>query len=535
MGNSNGRKVLLSSVCQPFGEKYGDGFGTSYEGTHQIMWAQGLFRTRGTSTQWGIDFIAQNLATPTTTLHYPTMGQFIDEIKRGYDYIGIAFVTATLHKMIPMVEAIRKHAPASQIVLGGYGTALGEELLAPYADHICRGEGVSYMRELLGESLDRTIEQPVIMQRRTLFSLPLLGDLGYIFAGVGCPNGCDFCATSHYYRRQHIQFLRSGRSILCAIERLREINPKLDLFWINDEDFLLDEERGRGFLEAIRESDLPAFGISVFSSVKALSKYEPSELVEMGIDWVWVGYEAKSAGYAKMEGKPYQELFAELHRHGISTLASMIIGYDYQTPEIIQQEFEELMSFRPSMCQFLIYGPSPDTPLYHRMKDEGRLFPQHIDTYNRHDGFYLQFEHPHIGAEEMQAIQRQLYHDEYARLGPTIYRVVEDFFSGYVNLRDHPAERVRAKAQKYKRDAHNTLPIILAAKRYLEPQTGEWLDNLYQEIIKETGRLNAKERLFEKIAPAILAMTHLSMRFDIGQQPKFSKRTFPEPVGPWRP
>jgi hypothetical protein len=83
--NSNGRKLLLTSVCQPFGPKHGDGFGTSYEGSHQILWAQGIFRTRGITTQWGIDFIAENLKIPTTTLHYPTMAQFVAEIKRGYE------------------------------------------------------------------------------------------------------------------------------------------------------------------------------------------------------------------------------------------------------------------------------------------------------------------------------------------------------------------------------------------------------------------------------------------------------------------
>ena len=84
MNGSSERKLLLSSVCQPFGVKHGDGFGVSYEGSHQIMWAQGVFKTRATTTQWGIDFIAENLQIPTITLHYPTMDRFIAEIRKGY-------------------------------------------------------------------------------------------------------------------------------------------------------------------------------------------------------------------------------------------------------------------------------------------------------------------------------------------------------------------------------------------------------------------------------------------------------------------
>ena len=519
------RKLLLSSVCRPFGEKYGDGFGVSYEGSHQLMWAQGIFRSRGTTTQWGIDFIAENLQIPTTTLHYPTMRQFIREIKKGYDYIGIAFVAPTLHKMIPMVRAIRRHAPASKIILGGYGTALGDKL-APYADYICQGEGVAFMRKLLGEPLNQPIVQPVITQQQSLFSMPLLGKVGYVFAGLGCPNGCDFCATSHYFKRRHIKFLPDGPSILRAIERLRGIYPEMVDIWINDEDFLLNESRGRGFLEAIRRSDLPPLAVSIFSSVKALSRFKASELVEMGIDWIWVGYGGQRAGYAKMQGRPYRELFADLHEHGISVLASMIIGFDYQTPEIIQEEFEDLMSMRPSMCQFLIYGPAAGTPANERMRAEGRFHDDIMADHTKHDGFYLGFKHPHIGKDEMVSIQRNLYRQEFERLGPSVFRVVDDWLTGHVSLRGHPADRVRAKARYCGRNAHRAQMLLRASQRYLNPQSARRLEQLRRRIAKETGPMTRRERLVARLAPAMLRYTAFKLRHNIGQQPRFTRRTF---------
>ncbi|MFH1434522.1 MAG: hypothetical protein ABIJ56_02280, partial [Pseudomonadota bacterium] len=178
------KRVLLTSVCRPFGEKYGDGFGVSYEGSHQLLWAQGIFRPRSTTTQWGIDFIAENLNTPVVTLHYPSLKQLINEIKKGYDYVGIAFVVPTFHKIKPMVEAIRRHAPGTKIILGGYGTILPDEELAPLSDYICRGEGVAFMRELLGEPNGTDYKQPIIAKQSYLFSLPILARVGYIFAGL---------------------------------------------------------------------------------------------------------------------------------------------------------------------------------------------------------------------------------------------------------------------------------------------------------------------------------------------------------------
>ena len=534
MSGPTGKRVLLSSVCQPFGEKYGDGFGVSYEGSHQLMWAQGIFRPRTTTTQWGIDFIAHNLQAPTTTLHYPTMAQFVAELRKGYDYVGIAFISATLHKLIPMVEAVRRVAPGTKIVLGGYGTALGAEI-EPYADHVCRGEGVAFMRELLGERVDAPIEQPVVTQVQTLFSLPLGGRIGYVFAGLGCPNGCDFCATSAYFGRRHIRFLPDGESILRAMEGLRRVHPDMTDFWINDEDFLLNEARGRGFLEAIRRSDLPPLSISIFSSPKALSQFTASELVEMGIDWVWVGYEAKRAGYSKMDGRPYPELFADLRAHGISVLASMIIGFDYQTPAIIEEEFEELMSLRPSMCQFLIYGPAHGTPLYARLEAEGRLLPEMYSDHSKHDGFSLGFCHPHIGPEEMSALQRQLYHREFERLGPAVFRVGEDWLDGHVGLRDHPAPRVRAKAERLGRTAHQVLIAGPASKRYMSERAGLWMDGLLERLEAETGPMTRSERLLSKIAPAMLLKCDVKRRLGIGEQPESTRRVFhtPEAAPGW--
>jgi radical SAM superfamily enzyme YgiQ (UPF0313 family) len=520
------RRLLLSSVCKPFGERYGDGFGSSYEGSHQIMWAQGIFRTRGVTTQWGIDFIAENLQIPTTTLHYPTMKQFIAEVRKGYDYVGIAFIGATMHKMIAMVEAIRREAPATKIILGGYGTALGAEVLAPYADHICQGEGVSFMRELLGERVDAPIAQPVITQTQSLFSLPVLSRTGYVFAGLGCPNGCDFCATSHYFKRQHIALLPDGPSILRAMVRLRELNPGMDSFWVNDEDFLLDEARGRGFLEAIRRSNLPPLSLSIFSSVKALSQFTAAELVEMGVDWVWVGFEGRRSGYAKQRGRSYPDLLADLHHHGISVLASMIIGFDYQTPAIIEEELEELLKLRPAMSQFLIYGPAVGTPLHARMKEQGRLLPEVLADPSKLDGFSLTFKHPTISGDEMSAIQRRLYREEFARLGPSVFRVADDWLMGHVNLRDHAAPRVRAKAEKYGQAAHQALKAMHASKRYLSAERAAWLTDLESRLAGATGALSRRERLEAQLIPAVLRYTAFKLRHGIGQQPEHTRREY---------
>ena len=101
-----------------------------------------------------------------------------------------------------------------------------------------------------------------------------------------------------------------------------------------------------------------------------------TEILEMGIDGLWIGYEGTRSGYAKQEGRPVGELFADLRRHGITVLASMIVGFPYQTPAIIEDELRGLLDLEPVFAQFLIYGPCPGTPFYEQVVREGTLAPE---------------------------------------------------------------------------------------------------------------------------------------------------------------
>ena len=76
---------------------------------------------------------------------------------------------------------------------------------------------------------------------------------GKVFAGLGCPNGCDFCCTSHFFSRRHIKLLPSGKDIYRVVERYLEMDPNL-VFLILDEDFLLNKARAMEFRDCVMKS-----------------------------------------------------------------------------------------------------------------------------------------------------------------------------------------------------------------------------------------------------------------------------------------
>ena len=333
---------------------------------------------------------------PTTVLHYPSRRELVEELGRGYDVVGISFVLSTFHRMKEVVALVRKHSPSSKIVLGGYGTVLSDEVLRPYADHICREEGAGFMRRLLGEpAAEPPLKHPLVVSRLRLFGREV-SRTGMVFAGLGCPNGCDFCCTSHFFKRKHIRLLPTGRDIYRVIERYHEIEPGMSIA-ILDEDFLLNRVRAMEFRDCVREGERP-LSIFAFASVKAISQYSVTEILEMGIDGLWIGYEGSRSGYAKQSGRPVEELFRELRDHGISVLSSMIVGLPYQTPEILEKELSDLLDLQPTLAQFLIYGPTPGTPFFEKVEKEG-LFHREIAEdpeayYRRCTGFCLAGEAP---------------------------------------------------------------------------------------------------------------------------------------------
>src|ERR1035437_3353890 len=145
-------KILLTSVCRPMGPQYGDAPSVGYELLYrQVTRAQGIFSPRTVNIFFGLEYIAENLDAPTVVLQSPSKSELIRELKKGYDYVGVSFLLAVMHKMKEAVALIRRYAPNSKIVLGGYGTVPKDEALKPYGDYFCREEGVGFFRRLLGK------------------------------------------------------------------------------------------------------------------------------------------------------------------------------------------------------------------------------------------------------------------------------------------------------------------------------------------------------------------------------------------------
>ncbi len=519
------------------GPEHGDASSVGYELLYrQVTRAQGIFSPRTVNIHFSLEYIAENLDAPTVVLQYPSKRELIKELKKGYDYVGISFIMAVMHKMKEIVALVRKYSPHSKIVLGGYGTVLKDEVLKPYGDYICREEGVAFFRRLLAEpEIQMPYKHPLIVSWLKVFGWRVSGT-GKIFGGLGCPNGCDFCCTSQFFSRKHIRLLPTGKDIFDVVERYLDMDPSL-VFLIIDEDFLLNKKRAMEFRECVINSPRKP-SIFAFSSIKAISQYKVEEILEMGIDGFWIGYEGTRSNYAKQQGRPVADILTEFREHGITILASMIVGFDYQTPEVVAEELDGLMKLKPSLGQFLIYGPVPGTPFYERVIKDNLLqdvYTKDMDLfYRRADGFRTMIKHPTLSPEQIEKLQEWCFEQDFQRLGPSIYRVLESRLLGWQKLKDSPNPILRAKAEYFANELRYAYPVFLPGKLFgPNREIRRWIGALEKQAHAELGAPTFGQRCKSLLAVGAAAWTAVTLKFNLFQHPKLLRTSYRMPEKRW--
>ncbi len=495
-------RVLLSSVFGPYAQD--DEFGSRsinpMELYHnQVTREQGPFSLRMFHRSWGIIFIQHNISAPCAVLDFPTRERFIEELTaHDYDIVGISSIIVNVGKVREMCKLVRRHSPASTIVVGGHVAAIpGIEHMID-ADHVVKGEGVSWFREFLGDPVDASIQHPVIPSSFGFRLMGLRGPKGggapaaTIIPSVGCPMGCNFCTTSAFFggKGKVVNFFEKGAEIFQAMCNA-EARLGVRTFFVMDENFLLYRDRAMELLEQMKARG-KAWSLYVFSSANALSKYSMRELVELGVSWVWMGLEAPQSVYSKLKGVDTLAMTRELQAHGIGVLGSTIVGLEHHTPENIAGEIEHAVSHDTDFHQFMLYTPVPGTPLYSEMADQGRLLPD-VDLADIHGQDHFNFEHGAIAREQSKTLLDWAFRRDFERNGPSLYRLARTRLEGWRRYRNDPDPRVRTRARQEGRDLKSGYGAALfAMKKYLRKSNrdvSEKIRELRKDMERELGGL----------------------------------------------
>lgn len=518
-------KVLFTNPYGPFNLAWGRDMMDLLQS--RLARGHGVFNMNSHMHAFALYLLAENIDNPSTVLEQPHWDEFIDEIRKGYDYIAIQLKSVHVPKVVNMIKAIRKEAPKSKIIIGGYGVSSlfvqmpGDkdndgEFIRQNADYLCREEGIRFMRRLLkNDPVEKNVSQ---------YHMPTCGfslggmrsahlRLPAFLVSLGCPAGCDFCNTSAFFHKKKIYIAEPAQ----IYDYMKHYQKKLNSENLNvilfDEDMFLNPDYVRELGRLIR-SDRKTWGIRWFSfgSVRALSNYSPEELRECGLGAVWIGVESSlceqnkdEMNLAKREGsKNPPEVIDGLQRNGIEVIASSILGFDFHTRENIEKDIDYFVSLKPTFYQIGPLTPCPGTKLFEKMVQEGRL----LDHYNYTD-FHLWkdnvYQLAHFEAGEMKKYFDIAHEKLRTQNGPPVIQILESNIRAYNNLKNQPSEFLRHQAEMSKERAQSLMPLINSIAHHApSPEVHERIRQLKAEAESSFGAESIVAKGFKKVAETVI-------------------------------
>lgn len=496
-------KILLTSVFGPYGvdDQFGRKENIMELFHNQITREQDIFSLRFHHPSFGLHMLALNINTPTVVLDFPSIERFVKEISsNSYDYIGITFITPNFVKAKHMCELIRQHSPGSKIILGGQGSRIPniEELIDH--DYICKGEGIKWLRELLGEDLDRPFKHPVIPSAfsKRVMGVPLKSDTAVVIPGVGCPNGCRFCCTSHFYDRKYTPYFDTGQDLFNIC---RDIEERLGFtdFFVMDENFLKRYDRALELVQLMEKNKKP-YRFGIFSSAETITEVGVEFMVRLGVFTVWMGVESKHEIYEKNRGIDFKKLVKNLRDHGINTLASGILFLEHHDPESIQDDINFMVDLEPDFIQFMQLGPLPETPLFKEYREKN-LIRKDVPFEEWHGQHRIWYHHPHFTPEQSENILRDAFKQDYDRNGSSLLRMCDTAMRGFRMLTDDSSPLLRMRRESFLELTKSLRPSLCVLKKYAHNQRVKDITTRVINDYEETlGPATLKDKLLGQTA-----------------------------------
>jgi len=482
--------------------------------TSRLARGHGPFQMVSHCHYFGLYLIAENISHPATVLENSHWEEFDRELDEGYDYVGFQLKSLHTKKIANMMKRVREKCPDTKIIVGGYGVGtLGHPVpgdkdgdavyIRENADYLCREEGVRYMRRILGdEPVDREITQ--YHMPTTGFSVAGLeaqARIPVILVALGCPNACDFCNTSAFFHHKKI-YVAEPEQVYRFIKNYQKRLKFNDIYvLLFDEDMFLNPEYVRELGRLLR-SEKETWGVRwfTFGSMRSLSRFEPEELRDCGLGAVWIGVESFLCGadrtddhYAKRKGKEIKDMFEGLHKNGIVTVGSLVMGFDFHDRDNLKEDIDRFVDLKPFFYQLSPLTPCPGTPLYEKMLEEDRI----KDTYKwedftlwKDDVFELKNFEPGEIKQHFDYAHQQIRD----RLGPPPMQMMESMLDTIQGLRKYEDEFHGYLEERATKLARGVSSYMRACREHHESETvrkrAEELERRFESEVAKRGVIN---------------------------------------------
>ncbi len=309
------------------------------------------------------------------------------------DLVGISCMTSNSPRAYWLSREFKKRGRT--VVLGGvHPTILPDEALG-HADSVVIGEAEGSWPLLLDDfqngRLQKKYHDPCPPLEKYVSMRPRKGLKKGVFHVVpvmatrGCPYNCDFCCVHDIYGAtvRHVPVENIVRYMV-------ESGGKIFMFL--DDNIMGDRRYAKELFEAIKPLNIR------WSGQASLSFVHDAELLrlarESGCGALFFGLESISEdrlGKMRKSIHKIEEVKAairKLRKTGIYPYASVVFGFDEDTPQTFRETLEFLNKNHVGSASVNILTPYPGTQIYRQFKEEGRIFTEDWKYYNHNSVVY---------------------------------------------------------------------------------------------------------------------------------------------------
>jgi len=284
-------------------------------------------------------------------------------------------------------------------MIGGPYASSEPEALLPLADHVVVGEPDEIFPEIAADlevgsarRLYRVLEKPDV-SRTPVPRFDLLALKKYTLMAVqfsrGCPFTCEFCDIITLYGRR--PRTKSPAQLIGELDALLQLGWRKEIFVVDD-NFIGNHkaalELSRALEQWQRQNQYP-FRFGTEASIDLASRPELLDaMVKANFARVFIGIESPSVASLK-EAKKFQNLRRDpldcirfIQQHGLWVMGGFIVGFDNDAADIFDRQIEFIERAAIPWAMTGVLQAPPTTPLYERMKREGRLIQSSLESSN---------------------------------------------------------------------------------------------------------------------------------------------------------